>query len=116
MEKNQYKRLEIRPEHQEWLEKRREQAQQEIKVEPEQFFIAKFGKHFGWPGVMAILNNEIDGQTAAYLMAGADKVDLQAQYKQAESMYIGSGSTKSKQPAVTFKKMTANLKKVMEVK
>ena len=84
-------------------------------VEPEWLFISKFGKHFGWGGIMAILKNEISMETANSLMAGADKIDAIHEYAAAQDVFIGAGSAASKTPSKTFKILTKSLRKGAEL-
>ena len=78
-----------------------------LKIDSEQLFIAEFGKHYGWGGVNAILNNEIDAQTASWLLIGARKIDSRTFCNDAQVVLIGTGAAKSKRPSQVFKKATA---------
>jgi hypothetical protein len=94
--------------------KRNRSKSEGLKVDAEQLFIAEFGKHFGWGGVQAILNNEIDPDTASYLIQGARKVDARYSYDNAHSALIGSVAAQSKKPSQVFKKATGDLLKSMK--
>ncbi len=85
------KYLEISPQDLEKVNKSRSQAEG-LKVDAEQLFIAEFGKHYGWSGVMAILNNEIDSETATWLLQGARKVDAHTDFRNAKSTLLGVGA------------------------
>ena len=85
------------------------------KVDQEWYFIAAFGKHFGWGGVQAILNNEIDLGTANMLMAGARKVDYAHMFEDAQTAFIALGSSNSKKPSNTFESLTKGIRKGMTV-
>jgi hypothetical protein len=77
-----------------------------IQIDQEQMFIAEFGKHYGFEGVRAILNNEIDADTAAWLLLAARKVDSKTLYQNAQAVFVGTASSKSKKPSQAFKKAT----------
>lgn len=91
-------------------EYRKKQEGSAVKIDPEQLFIAEFGKHYGWAGVMAILNNEIDGSTATWLMQGARKVEAGQLFNDAKATMLGTVSANSKNPVVTFNKVTKNIR------
>lgn len=105
-----YKPLEIKPEDLAKVEKNR-RDREAIQIDENQLFIAEFGKHFGWGGVEAILNNEIDMQTAVWLMNGARKVDHRYTLNTAQAVFVGSGSVNSKKPKQAFERATKDLKK-----
>lgn len=93
---------------------RNRSKKEEAAIDEQQLFIAEFGKHYGWAAVMAILNNEIDIETATWLTLAARKVDARTTYDTAQAVLIGSGSAQSKTPSVTFKKATGDLKRQMK--
>jgi hypothetical protein len=108
------KYLELTPEDQDKVNKARAKDDAKLKVDEEQLFIAEFGKHFGWAGVEAILDNKIDGETAAWLLQGARKVDYQSVYNAARAALIGSGAAQSKKPSDAFRRATKDLVKAMK--
>lgn len=79
-----------------------------VKIDSEQLFIAEFGKHYGWGGVQAILNNQIDGETASWLLTGARKMDSRTFVSNARAMLIGAGAAQFKKPSQVFRKATAD--------
>jgi hypothetical protein len=91
---------------------KRRQETESVAIDSEQLFVAEFGKHYGWAGVMAILNNEIDPQTAVWLLQAARKVDARYMYESAQATFIGAGAAQSKKPSQTFKKATKDIVKV----
>lgn len=106
--------LDIKPEDLEKISRRRSEDEK-LKIEPEHLFIAEFGKHYGWAGVIAILDNEIDGHTASWLLQAARKVDARYSYDRAKSVLIGSASAQSKKPSQTFKKAMSDTVKEMSM-
>lgn len=106
--------LDIKPEDLEKITRKRSK-EEKIRVEPEHLFVAEFGKHYGWGGVNAVLNNEIDGDTASWLLQAARKVDARYSYDNAKSVLIGSASAQSKKPSQTFKKAMSDTVKEMAV-
>lgn len=106
--------LDIKPEDLERINRKRSD-EEKLKIEPEHLFIAEFGKHYGWGGVSAILNNEITGDTASWLLQAARKVDARYSYDSAKAVLIGSASAQSKKPSQTFKKAMVDTVKEMAV-
>lgn len=76
----------------------------EIKVDSEWLAIAEFGSYFGYAGIEAILNNEIDIEMVQMLIAGQRKVWASQVVDMAQAVMIGAGSAQSKKPGTTFKK------------
>lgn len=83
-----------------------------VQLDSEQMFIAEFGKHYGWGGVQAILSNQIDGQTAAWLLEGAQRVDYGRIHGTAQAVLIGSSTAQAKKPGAEFAKATRELIKI----
>jgi hypothetical protein len=106
--------LELSPEDLEKVNQARAKHESGVKIDDEQLFIAEFGKHYGFEGIRAILNDEIDGQTATWLLVAARKVDHRRLYDNARATFIGAGSVQSKKPADTFASLTKNLIKEMK--
>jgi hypothetical protein len=79
-----------------------------IKLDSEWFFVSEFG-------VMAILNNEIDLETANLLLLGARKVRYKNLVDTTVSMQVGVASAMSKKPKEVFKKGTASFVKEAQV-
>ena len=71
----QPRQLELTPEDMAKVLKRKRQVEaSKIKVPPEELFVAEFGVHFGWEGMVALMNNQITMDDAQSLLAGARKV------------------------------------------
>lgn len=77
---------------------------QKVSVDPEWYFIAEMGDHYGWGAVMSILNNEIDIEAANMLLLSARKVRYQRLIEQAMATQVAVASANSKKPKDTFKK------------
>ena len=107
--------LKISPEELSRMERIRDAHEKSNQVDEEWCFVASFGKHFGWGGVQAILNNEIDLETANSLMLGAQKVEYTKMYNLAQANFIGTGSVNSKNPGSTFSKLTRDIRKMAKV-
>jgi hypothetical protein len=88
---------------------------QQIPVDPEWYFIAKFGKHYGWDGIMAILNNEINMETATMLYVAAEKVEAGGMLANAQASFIGAAAANGKNPSKSFRTMTAHLRRASKV-
>lgn len=73
-------------------------------ISPEWAFVARFGKFYGWQGVIAILNNEIDLETAIMLMRGAEKVHASDVIDLANASYIAGIASRSKKGSQVMKK------------
>ncbi len=107
------KYLELKPEDLDRITASRSKSDS-LKIDDEQLFIAEFGKHYGFGGVQAILNNDIDGETASWLLLAARKVNSRFVYDNARACLIGSASAQAKKPSQVFKKATADLVKDMK--
>lgn len=91
------------------LQQKLEQAQKRneaTQIDEEWAFIARFGKHYGWGGVKAILNNEITLETAIVLLEGADKVHASGVIDSAVGTQVATASVNAKkgQAHTVFKK------------
>lgn len=113
MEQSQPKRLELSAEELAKVNKARAKHET-FKIDPEQLVIAEFGKHYGWAGVTAVLNNEISGEQMTWLLEGARRVDKGYLYDQARASLIGSVASQSKKIGDTFKKLTKDILKAMK--
>lgn len=82
----------------------RKDKSQEGQLDYEWLEIAEFGKHFGYAGIEAILNNEIDIEVVRVLIDGARNIDARAQVDTSQSMFIATASAKAKKPSSAFKK------------
>lgn len=89
-------------------EKAKVQANKERReataVDKEWMFIAEFGRYFGYDGVKAILNNEIDLGTATMLLNGARKSYYSDVIDTGIAQYSALVASKSKTAGSTFKK------------
>lgn len=81
----------------------------DIKVEPEWLEIAEFGGYFGYDGIQAILNNEIEIEVVRMLLAAQRKVWASQLVDRANVAFIASVSAQSKRPTNTFKKAMKNI-------
>lgn len=79
---------------------------QSSKIDEEWLFVARFGKHYGWQGVKAILDNEISLETAKALLEGGDKVDAARTIDSAVGTQVATASVNAKkgQAHSVFKK------------
>jgi predicted nicotinamide N-methyase len=90
--------LEIKPEDLAKVARNRLKRENALKIDPEQLFIAEFGKHYGWAG----------------LLEGARRIDHRTTFVMAKASFIGAGAARSKKPVDTFKKSTKDIVKAME--
>lgn len=105
--------LKLKPEHLEWAKKRAEIDGKELKIDQEQLYLAEFGSMYGYEAIKAVLNNEIDSETMAYLVTAGRKLRYQDIYDLAQCVLIGAGSAMSKKPTAAFEKATSGLKRQM---
>lgn len=105
--------LKLKPEDEAWLKRREEKEASKINIDQEQLIIAEFGVFYGWGGVMAILNNDIDSETVSWLITAARKIRHSINYDNAQSAFIGAISAQTKKPSDTFNKATLELRKHM---
>lgn len=99
------RRLDIKPEDLAKVEKARG-LDQKATVDPEWRAIAEFGHFFGFPAVMAVLNNEISGDEMSQLILGARAVQREHNRDMAQAVFIGSISAQAgKKANETFKKL-----------
>lgn len=75
-----------------------------VPIDPEWYFVSEFGSYYGWGGAMAIINNEIDIETANLMLIGARKVRYQHLVEEAMATQIAIASANSKKPKEVFKK------------
>ena len=66
--------------------------------------IAEFGGYFGYAGIEAILNDEIDREVVQMLIAAQRKVWASQALDIAQGAFIAAGAAQSKSPSQTFKK------------
>ncbi len=85
----QPKRLELTAEELAKVQRSR-QSREPLNVAPEELFIAEFGYYYGWGGVQAILNNDIDMATASGLLRGAQKVWYNKVVEQSYATYTSN--------------------------
>lgn len=110
-QKQNLKYLELSPE--DLAKVNRNRAKREsIQIDEEQLLIAEFGKHYGYEGIRAILNNEIDSDTVVWLLLAGRKLDHMTQFKRAQAAFIGATASKAKKPSNAFKKATEKLLKL----
>ena len=113
---NQPKPIEISSELKERLERKRRASDLNIgfEVTEEQLQIAEFGKHYGWDGVMAVLNNEIDTPTFQWLLAAARREHIRELYEQANITFYANLAVKTDTPTKYFEKFTKQYKDNMK--
>lgn len=112
MQEQPAKTLQIRPEDLAKIQNRKAQDEK-LKVDAEWLALAEFGNYYGWGGVQAILNNDIDGDTMVMLLQGARKIEARRFYDSAKASFIGGVSANSKKPTQTFTKATKGTEKAM---
>jgi hypothetical protein len=66
---------------------------------------------YGYEGIRAILNNEIDSDTAVWLLLAGRKMESLNQYKRTQAAFIGAAASKAKKPSSAFKKSTDKMLK-----
>lgn len=91
------KPLELTPEQLERIRLRKERDEG-VKVSPEWRLVAEFGYYFGWSGVEAVMNNDIDIGVFNNLLAGARKVWYGRVLDLSAMTYTSVGATKTKKP------------------
>lgn len=106
----QPRRLDIKPED---LAKVQAARGQSLKatLDPEWRAIAELGSFFGFPAVMAVLNNEISGDEMTQLILGARDVQREKNRDTAQAMFIASISAQSKKANETFNKLVKQVYK-----
>lgn len=88
------KRLELTPEDLAKVRRAKLKADK-LAISPEEAFVAEFGYYFGWEGVLAIENNDIDIKTASKLLRGAQKVWYGKLIEQAYITYTANAAAQS---------------------
>lgn len=101
------RRLEIRPEDLKRVQQARERAES-VKVDDEWKMVAEFGYYFGYTGISAILNDDIDLEVAQKLLAGARKVHFSHVVDASIATQVAVASTKSKHPSSVMQKGLKN--------
>ena len=91
------------------LQQKLEQAQkrkESTQVDEEWLFIAKFGRHYGYRGIEAILNNEISLETAIVLLEAGEKIHASEVIDHAVATQVANASVNAKkgQAQTVFKK------------
>lgn len=104
------KYLELSPEDLEKVNRNRAKREA-VQVDEEQLLIAEFGTLYGYEGIRAILNNEIDSDTVIWLLLAGRKMEHMAQFKRSQAAFIGAAASKAKKPSQAFKKATEKLLK-----
>lgn len=104
------KYLELSPEDLEKVNRNRAKREA-VQIDEEQLFIAEFGMLYGFEGIKAILNNEIDSETAVWLLLAGRKMENLNQYKRTQAAFIGAAAAKAKKPSAAFKKSTDKMLK-----
>lgn len=89
-------------------------ARESVKVEAEDLLLAEFALKFGWEAYRDAKEDKISLEEILTLMAASQKIDYKNLYLAAQASYIGCGSSNSKSPSATFKKMTDGLIKEMK--
>ena len=75
------------------------------KVDPEWMIISEFGYYFGYPGVKAILSNEITTAEMMQLILGSRKLYNIMILDHANAARAAEASLKTKNPNKTYKEM-----------
>lgn len=88
---------------------------QELKVEPEYFIMAEFGYYFGYDGIRAIVNNELELAQVNQLSMASRKIWRRQQADIAEAMFIAAASAKAKKPSTAFKKAVSFIRKAAKI-
>lgn len=91
------KYLELTPEQLEKVASRKRQDEVS-KVSPEWRLLSEFGYYYGWEGVEAVMNNDIETGTFNNLLAGARKVWASKLLDMSTVMYTSLVASKSKKP------------------
>lgn len=92
------------------IRKRRER-EDAVKVDDNWMFIGEFGYYYGFEGVRAVINNEIDFDTAQLLLQASRKVWAGKVYDLGRVGFIGSTAANAKKPTDVFNKNTKDLLK-----
>lgn len=103
------KRLELKPEHANW---KKPESASVRGVSDSAMYMAKLGKHFGWPVVVDIMEETYDWLSTDFadeMIRAADKVDAARTSADAYTSFVGSVSSQSKKPVDVFKKLTKEL-------
>lgn len=77
---------------------------QSTRVNSEWAFVGRFGRYFGWSGVKAIMNNEIDIETASMVLKGAEAAYASDVVDLANASYIANIASRSKKGSQIMKK------------
>lgn len=105
------KLLELSPEDLEKVNRNRAKREA-VQIDEEQLFIAEFGMLYGYEGIRAILQNEIDSDTAVWLLLAGRKLEHLAQFRRTQAAFIGAAASKAKKPSSAFKKATEKMLKL----
>lgn len=71
----------------------------------ENLIIARFGRYFGYSGVEAILNNEIDSDTMFWLLESGERLEEIDRYENAKMTFYANIASKAKDPVKAFKSL-----------
>ena len=108
--KAQFKRLEIPAEDLERVRRARERAEG-AKIDDEWRIVSEFGYYYGYAGIRAILDDEIDIDTVNYLLIGARKTWYSQVIDNGVANHVAVASVKQKNPASAMRKGMANFMK-----
>lgn len=82
----------------------RKKRDETSKVTPEWRLVSEFGTYYGWSGVEAVMNNDIDIYTFNDLLTGARKIWAGKLVELSTVIYTSVGATKSKKPKTVLSK------------
>lgn len=95
--------LQLTPEEQAKVE-RLKANQEATSVSPEWMFVARFGYFYGYEGIKAIMDNQIDFEIAQTLLRGAEKMEARGVVDTANAVYIANIASRSKKGSQLLKK------------
>lgn len=110
------KLIEITPELKAKLERKKAAARINIgyEITQEHLDIAEFGEYYGWPGVKAVLDNDIDTSTYTWLLEASRRNRVRRQYEDANVTYLASLAVKTDKPEKFFEKFMKQYKANMK--
>lgn len=90
---------------------KRKRQDEASKVSPEWRLLSEFGTYYGFSGVTAVMENEIDTYTFNNLLSGARKVWADKVLDMSTATFAGVAATKSKNPQSVMNKNLAKFYK-----
>lgn len=119
MDKSKLKTIQITPELQARLD-RKKSSYTQSGLDDEWLLVAEMGMFYGWPAIEAALgkdiyneNGEISAQLRDTLLIAGRKLKARDRYESAASSFIGSVSASSKKPGEAFERSTKHYIKEM---